>query len=169
MNEQDIINAVKAVVSQMEGSSNSSKTQCKMDSISLDMANLLIEKVKAKAKEMKVNAVVAVSSSAGRPISIQCMEDSFIASYDIALKKTFTSVSLKMSTDDLSRLSQPGQPLYGIQFTNDGNIVIFGGGEPLMNNGKLVGALGVSGGTAPQDTELAAYGKKVFEEVLTCL
>lgn len=169
MNEQDIMNAVKAVMSQMDGVKTSSKGQCKIDNISLDLANLLIEKVKAKAKEMGVNAVVAVSTSAGRPISIQCMEDSFIASYDIALKKTFTSVSLKMSTDDLSRLSQPGQPLYGIQFTNDGNIVIFGGGEPLMNNGKLIGALGVSGGTAPQDTALAAYGKKVFEEVLTCL
>ena len=169
MNEQDIMNAVKAVIGQMDGGNASPKGQCKLDNISLDMANLLIEKVKAKAKEMGVNAVVAVSTAAGRPISIQCMEDAFIASFDIALKKTFTSVSLKMSTDELSRLSQPGQPLYGIQFTNDGNIVIFGGGEPLMNNGKLVGGLGVSGGTAPQDTELAAYGKKVFEEVLTCL
>ena len=169
MNEQDIMNAVKAVMSQMDGVKTSSKGQQKIDNISLDLANLLIEKVKAKAAEMGVNAVVAVSTNQGRPISVQCMDDAFIASYDIALKKTFTSVSLKMSTDDLSRLSQPGQPLYGIQFTNDGNIVIFGGGEPLMNNGKLVGAVGVSGGTAPQDTALAAYGKKVFEEVLTCL
>ena len=169
MNEQDIMNAVKAVMSQMDGGKTSSNGQRKIDNISLDLANLLIEKVKAKAAEMGVNAVVAVSTSEGRPISVQCMDDAFIASYDIALKKTFTSVSLKMSTDDLSRLSQPGQPLYGIQFTNDGNIVIFGGGEPLMNNGKLIGAVGVSGGTAPQDTALAAYGKQVFEEVLTCL
>ena len=56
-----------------------------------------------------------------------------------------------------------------ILFTNGGMIVIFGGGEVLELNGKMIGALGVSGGTAKQDTDLAAYGKSVFEEVLTCL
>ena len=57
-----------------------------------------------------------------------------------------------------------GGPLYGIQFTNEGHIVIFGGGEPLMNaNGEIIGGLGVSGGSEEQDTALAAYGKKLFE------
>ena len=74
-----------------------------------------------------------------------------------------------MSTVTLGQLSQPGGPLYGIQHTNEGRIVIFGGGEPLEIDGKLVGALGVSGGTAEQDTELAAYGKEVFKEVVACL
>ena len=91
------------------------------------------------------------------------MDDAYIASFDIALNKTYTSASLKMSTAELSQLSQPGQPLYGIQFTNDGKIVIFGGGEVLEADGKIVGALGVSGGTAEQDTAIAAYGKQVFE------
>ena len=59
--------------------------------------------------------------------------------------------------------------MYGIQFTNDGKIVIFGGGEVLEAEGKMIGALGVSGGTAEQDTELAAYGREVFKEVIACL
>lgn len=74
-----------------------------------------------------------------------------------------------MSTEKLGELSQPGQPLYGIQFTNGGRIVIFGGGEVLELKGKIVGALGVSGGTAQEDTALAAYGKTIFEEVAACL
>ena len=74
-----------------------------------------------------------------------------------------------MSTEALSRLSQPGQSLYGIQFTNGGKIVIFGGGEVLEAEGKMIGALGVSGGSAEQDTELAAYGREVFKEVISCL
>ena len=66
-------------------------------------------------------------------------------------------------------LSQPGQDLYGIQFTNNGKIVIFGGGEVLEYEGKIIGALGVSGGSAAEDTAIAAYGKEVFKEVLECL
>ena len=142
---------------------------CKKHKMTLEKANALIEKVQAKASEMGVRAVVAVADQAGRPVSVQSMDGAYIASFDIALNKSFTSASLNMSTEALSHLSQPGQPLYGIQFTNDGKIVIFGGGEVLEAEGKMIGALGVSGGTAEQDTELAAYGREVFKEVIACL
>ena len=94
------------------------------------------------------------------------MDDAYIASFDIAINKTYTSASLKMSTAQLADLSQPGQDLYGIQFTNNGRIVIFGGGEVLEADGQIIGALGVSGGSAAEDTAIAAYGKEVFKEVL---
>ena len=71
-----------------------------------------------------------------------------------------------MSTKKLSGLAQPGQSLYGIQFTNNGKIVIFGGGEPLEVNGKIVGAVGVSGGSEEQDTALGAYAKEVFNKMI---
>ena len=133
--------------------------------ITLDEAKTLSEQVRKRAKEMGVNAVVAVSNRSARPILVECMDDSFIASYDVAVSKAFTVVSLKMSTSELKPLAQPGGALYGIQFTNDGKIVIFGGGEPLKNSaGKIVGGLGVSGGTEEQDTALAAYGKEIFEK-----
>ncbi len=133
--------------------------------ITLDEAKTLSEQVRKRAKEMGVNAVVAVSNRSARPILVECMDDSFIASYDVAVSKAFTVVSLKMSTSELKPLAQPGGSLYGIQFTNDGKIVIFGGGEPLKNSaGKIVGGLGVSGGTEEQDTALAAYGKEIFEK-----
>jgi uncharacterized protein GlcG (DUF336 family) len=114
-------------------------------------------------------AVIAVSDQAGRIQAVHVMDDAFIASYDIAVNKTFTSAGLKMSTAELCKLAQPGQPLYGIQHTNEGKIVIFGGGEPLEVEGKIIGALGVSGGTAEQDTMLAAYGKEILKEVISCL
>ena len=69
-----------------------------------------------------------------------------------------------MSTSALKPLSQPGGSLYGIQFTNNGKIVIFGGGDPLMGEGgKIIGGLGVSGGSEEQDTALSEYGKRYFE------
>ena len=98
------------------------------------------------------------------------MDDSYIASYDVAFNKAYTSVALKMSTIKLKELSQPRGPLYGIQQTNEGKIVVFGGGEPLILDGKLIGGLGVSGGSEEQDTGLAAFGSSVLcEEAKKCL
>jgi len=137
-----------------------------MHSINLATAKKLIAMVEDKAKEMGVNAVVAVSDASGRPVAIECMDDSYIASYDVALNKAYTVVALKMSTIALKPLSQPGESLYGIQFTNGGQIVIFGGGDPLVHNSRIIGGIGVSGGTEEQDTALSAYGAGCLKDIL---
>ncbi|MBQ3115210.1 MAG: heme-binding protein [Clostridia bacterium] len=133
--------------------------------LTLEIADELINAVNEKAKEMGVNAVCAVSNSEGNIIAVKCMDGSYIASYDIAVNKAYTVTALKMSTKTLKPMAQPGQPLYGIQFTNNGKIVIFGGGDPLYCNGEIVGGLGVSGGTEEQDTILSEYGSKIFKKI----
>ena len=155
MDEQSLHNIVDTVVRRLKGS----------EDLSLDTARRLSEQVRQEAVRRGVKAVVAVSNRAARPILVECMDDSYIASYDVAVQKAFTVVSLKMSTAQLKPLAQPGGSLYGIQFTNGGQIVIFGGGEPLCDSaGNIIGGLGVSGGTEEQDTALAAYGKQLFEK-----
>jgi uncharacterized protein GlcG (DUF336 family) len=155
MNEKELADVVNAVIRKMADVSD----------MTLDMALALSEAVRKKASEIGVKAVVAVSNRGGNPVLVQCMDDSYIASYDIALNKAYTSVALKMSTCRLSELAKPGSSLYGIQFTNQGKIVIFGGGEPLCNReGEIIGAIGVSGGSESEDTALAAYGKEIFEK-----
>lgn len=164
--------AISKIVSQVVSQMNSgSKCSCDDDcacvkSITLAQAKRLINKVEQKAAEIGVNAVVAVSNTGARPVAVECMDDSFIASYDVALNKAYTVVALKMSTITLKSMSNPGDSLYGIQFTNNGQIVIFGGGDPLVYNGKIIGGLGVSGGTEDQDTFLSAYGASVLEEIM---
>ncbi|MEE1315216.1 MAG: heme-binding protein [Faecalimonas sp.] len=171
MNEQMISKAVEEVIRQMtsEHAEKNHVCKCKKHKMSLALAKSLIERVEQKAKEIGLVAVIAVSDQAGRVTAVHCMDGAYIASYDIAVNKTFTSASLKMSTAELAKLAQPGADLYGIQFTNDGKIVIFGGGEPLEVEGKIIGAIGVSGGTAEQDTMLAVYGKEILKEVISCL
>ena len=155
MNEKELADVVNAVIRKMADVSD----------MTLDMALALSEAVRKKASEIGVKAVVAVSNRGGNPVLVQCMDDSYIASYDIALNKAYTSVALKMPTCRLSELAKPGSSLYGIQFTNQGKIVIFGGGEPLCNReGEIIGAIGVSGGSESEDTALAAYGKEIFEK-----
>lgn len=135
----------------------------------LALAVKLIGQVEAKAAEWNMRVVTAVSDPSGRPVAVHCMDGAYAGSFDVALNKTYTSIAFQMSTAELGNLSQPGMSLYGIQFTNGGRIVIFGGGELLKRDGVIVGALGVSGGSAAQDTELAAYGRMIFEEVVKCL
>ena len=155
MNEKELTGVVDAVIRKMADVSD----------MTLDMALALSEAIRKKASEIGVKAVVAVSNRGANPILVQCMDDSYIASYDIAVNKAYTSVALKMPTWKLSELAKPGSSLYGIQFTNQGKIVIFGGGEPLCNReGEIIGAIGVSGGSESEDTALAAYGKEIFEK-----
>ena len=107
MNEQEITSAVQAVLDQMKEAApqhtHKHVCKCKKHQMTLKLANALIEKVKAEAARVGVNAVVAVSDKAGRPVAVQCMDDAYIASFDIALNKTYTSASLKMSTAELSQ------------------------------------------------------------------
>ena len=134
--------------------------------LTLQKAELLAQKVLQQAAEMGVRAVVAVADSAGNPVLCKRMDDAFLASWDIAFNKAYTVTALKMSTAKLSSLAAPGGELYGIQFTCGGKIVIFGGGNPLLDqNGLLVGGLGVSGGTEGQDTALSEYGAEIFKQL----
>ena len=154
MNDQTMQAIVDAVVSKI-----------KHQDITLATAQKVSQKVRERAEQMGVKAVVAISNKAAHPVLVESMDDAYIASYDIAVQKAFTVVSHKMSTSALKPLAQPGGSLYGIQFTNDGKIVIFGGGEPLQNGkGEIIGGIGVSGGSEEQDTALAAYGKEIFEK-----
>ena len=135
------------------------------DDMTLFAAQNLSRKVRNKAQEIGVKAVVAISNKAAHPILVECSDDALIGSYDIALNKAYTVVALKMSTKQLADLAKPGGSLYGIQFTNNGKIVVFGGGEVLTNKeGKIIGGIGVSGGNEQQDTLLAKYAKEIFEK-----
>jgi uncharacterized protein GlcG (DUF336 family) len=156
MNELEIRNIIQNTISDIKKEKKSVMT--------LENAEVLADAVLAEAKRIGVKAVVCVSDSAGNPKLVKCMDDAYIASYDVAVNKAFTVVALKMSTIKLKPLAQPGASLYGIQFTNGGKIVIFGGGDPICDaDGKIIGGLGVSGGSEEQDTALSAYGKKYFD------
>ena len=136
--------------------------------INLETAQKLMKLVEDEAIKMNISVVTAVADEGGNPISVHCMDNAYIASFDVALNKAFTSVALKMSTRQLKELSVPGGSLYGVQYTNQGKIVIFGGGVPLVYKDRVIGGLGVSGGSEEQDTYLADYGMRCLKEVLNC-
>ena len=155
MNENEIRKIVRDTVSAVKN---------RKKEMTLALAESIADATIEEAKRIGVKAVVCLSDSAGNPRLVKSMDDAYIASYDIAVNKAFTVVALKMPTSELKDLAQPGASLYGIQFTNNGKIVIFGGGDPLKNDdGVIIGGLGVSGGSEEQDIALSAYGRKYFE------
>ena len=133
--------------------------------ITLDSAKRLIEKIEQEALRRNKPSVIAVCSPDGNPVAVHVMDGSFLVSFDMAVKKAYTSVAVRMSTMELSRLTQPGQTFYGLGKMSD-NIVIFGGGVPLKVGDTIIGGLGISGGTGEEDNSLAEYGLQVLNEVL---
>lgn len=135
-----------------------------MDRVTLDIAKKLIEKIESYATSVGKKAVVAVCGPDGNPIAVHVMDGAFLVSFDVAVKKAYTAVSVKMSTMELGKLIQPGQTFAGLEQIEKDKLVFFGGGVPLFAGDKLVGGLGISGGTGEEDDDIAQYALSVFEE-----
>jgi len=144
-----------------EPSSLTKTSDPKYDSdINLSQAKALLEKIEGKAKELNLPIVAVCCNAAGNPIALHVMEGALLVSYEAAIAKAYTAAALKMPTAELSKLVQPGQPFYGLSALGGGKILPIGGGVPLFNQaGRVIGAIGVSGGTAQEDHELANFGR----------
>lgn len=130
--------------------------------ITLEQANKVIEAARAKAKQQDTLMNIAVVDAGGNLKAFARMEGAFLGSIDISIKKAKTARLFNMPTKDLGALAQVGQPLYGIEVTNDG-LVIFGGGEPIRDKaGVIIGAIGVSGSSVENDMAVAQAGATGF-------
>jgi uncharacterized protein GlcG (DUF336 family) len=124
-------------------------------SLSLDDARRIVAAGEAKAAEIGQPSNIAVVDAGGNLITHIRMDGAWLGSIDISIKKAFTSRAFDISTADLGEAAQPGQQFYGINASNDGKIMIFAGGLPLLVDGTVVGAVGVSGGSGEQDQTVA--------------
>jgi uncharacterized protein GlcG (DUF336 family) len=134
-------------------------------SLTLADARQLIAAGEKKAQELGVPYNIAVVDAGGNLISHVRMDGAWLGSIAISINKAFTARAFDMPTDDLSKASQSGQSLFGINTTNDSKIVIFGGGVPIKAGKVVIGAVGASGGSVENDIKVAqaaadAYGVK---------
>lgn len=131
--------------------------------LSLETAKKIIEKVEEESRNRGKKAVICVCNEQGNPIAVHVMDGAFLISFDVAVKKAYTAVALKMPTLKLNDLVKSGQTFYGLQ--NLDKVMTIGGGVPLYRNGILVGGLGVSGGTGEEDDSLARFGADIFNNL----
>lgn len=123
-----------------------------------DLADAIISGCLKKALEMNVKVNIAIVDGGCHLIGFKRMEDAFLGSIDIAINKAKTSMRFKMTTATLGALAKPDQPLYGIELSNKGETVIFGGGYPIIVNDEVIGAVGISGGSVEEDEAIAEAG-----------
>ena len=157
----DFVFIIKQVVAdRMGGEKGGADAVKRSDALSLGDAERVITGVIGRAAEIGVNAAVAVVNPDGQPIAAQSMDGAYSISFDLAIKKAYTAAVLKIPTHELQKLTRPGGEFYGLEA--DGRITAIGGGAPVVQGGKLIGAVGVSGGTAAEDIQLAKYGAEVI-------
>jgi len=126
--------------------------------VTLEQAQRVIAAAQAKAVQQGTLMNIAVVDAGGNLKAFARMEGAFLGSIDVSIKKAKTARLFNMPTKDLGALAQVGQPLYGIEVTNNG-LVVFGGGELLKDkNGVIVGAVGVSGSSVENDMAVAQAG-----------
>ena len=130
--------------------------------LSLEMVKEMAKAAENKALEMNVPVVFAAVDKGANLMLMHRMEEAFITSIDIAINKAFTAACLKQGSHEVADVVKPGESLYGLQLTNNCRIVPFGGGFPIIVDGKVVGAVGVSGGTVEEDMAIAQAAVDCF-------
>jgi uncharacterized protein GlcG (DUF336 family) len=130
--------------------------------VTLEEARKVIGAAEKKAVAIGQPMNVAVADEGGNLVAHVRMDGAWMGSIDISIKKAFTARAFDIATKDLAPLAQPGRDFFGINTSNDGRIMIFAGGIPLRRGGKVVGAVGVSGGSGEQDQAVAEAGAAAF-------
>jgi uncharacterized protein GlcG (DUF336 family) len=130
--------------------------------ITLEDARRIIAAAEDKARDIGQPMNIAVVDSGGNLVAHVRMDNAWIGSVDIAINKAWTARAFDISTKELAELSQSGDQFFGIHASNRGRVMIFAGGIPLKRDGKVVGAVGVSGGMGKQDQAVAEAGESAF-------
>jgi len=130
--------------------------------VTLDAAQKVVDGARTKADQIGVPMNIAVVDDGNNLTAFARMDGAWLGSIDISQNKAYTARSFDMSTKDLAPLAQPNQPLYGIEASNQGQLIVFAGGIPLMDGDDVVGAIGVSGGSVDEDHEVAEAGVAAF-------
>ena len=130
--------------------------------VTLEDARRIIAAAEKKSKELGQPMNIAVADGGGNLVAHVRMDEAWIGSIDISIKKAKTARFFDMNTGEIGKLSQPGGPLYNIEHSN-GGLISFPGGVPLKNGrGEVIGAVGVSGSTVDNDHAVASAGAKAL-------
>jgi uncharacterized protein GlcG (DUF336 family) len=130
--------------------------------LTLEQGQVILRAATAKATQIGIAASVVVLDAAGHLKAFSRMDDAWLGSIDVAMKKARTSVLFAMETQNVWEVCKPGAQAHGLDLTNNG-LVTFAGGIPLKApDGRLMGAIGVSGGQVSQDFEVASAGSAAF-------
>ena len=132
------------------------------ETITLEEAKRVIEAGEQKAIEIGCPMDIAVVDAGGNLKSHVRMDGAFVGSITISINKAYTAIAFQCQTRDLTDDTRPDGPIFGLSDAHGGRLVVFPGGIPLVRNGDIMGAIGVSTGSVDQDQEVAEAGAAAF-------
>jgi len=137
--------------------SNPSHSIARRD-VSLAGAQRAIAAAIEAAEGMGLQVCIAVCDGGGNPVASVRMDGAPLLSLDIAINKAWTVTQFNgMPTSKWwSVIEDEPSLVHGI--THTPRLVVFGGGEPILIDGAVAGAVGVSGGSSEQDAAVATAG-----------
>jgi uncharacterized protein GlcG (DUF336 family) len=130
------------------------------NSVSSELAQKMVEAAVAKAKAIGVAENVAVLDDGGDLKAFARMDGAPILSIEIAQNKAYTALFGLATQDFFNFIQTDPSLLAGIPQL--GRVAAYGGGLPIKIDGAIVGAIGVSGGTVPNDVDCAQAGLAVM-------
>ena len=130
--------------------------------MNLEKATKAIKSAISESEKLKVKMNIAVVDVGGNLVAFSRMDNAWLGSVDIAMKKAKTAVFFDMPSGEIGKLSQPGGPLYNIEHSNGGLISFPGGVQIHDANNVLIGGIGVSGSTVDDDHQVAMAGKSAI-------
>ena len=133
-----------------------------MNDITMMQAREAVVAARERAAELDVKMNIAVVDAGANLKAFLRMDDAWLGSTDIAIKKAKTARFFDMNTGEIGNLSQPGGALYNIEHSNDG-LITFPGGVPIRRGDEIIGAIGVSGSTVENDHLVAEAGARAVE------
>lgn len=148
--DEELVQTVRAAVE--KALSGRTEKTCQFD---LAAAKAMAERAEARATEVGLDISFAAVDAGGNLILFHRMPDALLASIQVAVDKAWTAAAMRVPTDGLAQVATVEGGFPGLATTNSGRVVLFGGGVPIFAGGKLVGAIGVSGGTSEQDVDIA--------------
>lgn len=131
--------------------------------VTLQLAKTMIEEVEKEAVRRGMSCVICVCNPHGNPVAVHVMDGAFLVSFDAAIKKAYSAVAVKMPTLELAKLAAPGGTFYGVEQLDGGKMTVIGGGVPLICQGRMIGGIGVSGGTGEEDDSLAKFAAQLVK------
>lgn len=134
--------------------------------VPLKMAKQILDAAETESRQIDLASVITVSDAEGNLIAQRRMNNAWLPSVSISRQKAYTAAGFEMPTHELADVTTPGESLWGLHTTDDGHLVIFGGGYPLEDDGEVVGAIGSSGGTVEQDRQVAEAGVEQFNALV---
>ena len=133
-----------------------SKSQLQLPGdITEDQAAAILQTAQQVAESQDILVNIAIVDAGANLKAFLRMDGSYLGSIDVAIKKAKTARYFNSPTGEIGKITQPGGAIYQIEHSNDG-LMTFPGGVPIRDQqGLIIGAIGISGGSIKQDHQIA--------------